>query len=498
MKDIHGDLPVQPVILSAAVLLLLGVANADSRYGVVHGDRLEYLEEGGFGWTRMDFVWNGIEPQNGTFKFDELDRYVDNCTAHGIRILAILDYSAEWASSAPENWSNRDRFPPKHLSDWEEYVFETVTHFKGRVTHWEVWNEPNIRYFWLPKQDPREYSRLLRSTYATAKKADPECTILIGGIIGFDVDYLRKVYEQGSSMYFDVVSLHPYLGNDPFDLGNFSGNMSAVKALISEFGDSNKEIWFTEMGWPTSENTSKEDQAAYLIRGYVLSLAVGADKLFWFNLNAAPPPEGSSGLIEHDLTPRPAFWAHKAFAGIVGQARYDRKIEIKAGIHAHLFHESGQYTLVLWHPNRSIEIKLRMDSKESTPKVFNMVGDGMDVVLKGRSLKLEASPYPLFISNLTEKDVKAIESRAAWILPLAFVLIVLVIGGTVFRLRPTRRPTEVGGERKEGPRKRHARRQPDVPGECRKRFVKTVCLKCRHYVIQGGRGYCRKFALDLE
>ena len=365
------------------------------------------------------------------------------------------------------------------------------------MTHWEVWNEPNIRYFWLPEQDPKEYFQLLRLTYLTAKKADPECTILNGGIIGYDVEYLRGVYEQSGSRYFDVVSIHPYLGNDPFDLGTYSENMSAVKALISEFGDSHKEMWFTEMGWSTSENLSKLDQAAYLTRAYVLSLAMGADKMFWFNLNAAPPPEGSSGLIEHDLTPRPVFWAHKAYTEIVGEADYDQRIQMKQGVHAHLFRKSEEYVMVLWHPNETVDIGLNVKSKQSNPQVFDMLGERMDVSPKGRSLLLQASPHPIFISNLTEEDVKAITSKTTWILPISLILLLIVGGTLAYRRKPRGVIISRSEAEEKRPKKRRARKD-DIPAECEKTFIKTVCLKCKHYVIQAGKGHCRKFGLDLE
>jgi len=466
---------------------------ADSRYGVVHGDRLDFVVRGGFGWTRMDFVWNAVEPENGTFNFEELDRYVDNCSKSGVKVLAILDYSAEWASSGPENWIGRDRFPPKYLSDWEEYVYETVKHFRGKVDAFEVWNEPNIRYFWFPQADPRAYSKLLRSAYLAAKRANPNCTVVIGGTIGFDIDYLRQVYTQGGGRYFDVMAVHPYPAQ-PFDLCNFSAGMGSLRELMSQYGDSKKEIWITEIGWSTSQNVSKEDQAAYLVRSYVVALAEGVSKFFWFNLNAEPPPKGSSGLIEHDLTPRPAFWAHRALVDLVGQGEYEGAINPKPGVEAHLFRRPDGHVLVLWDPNQTLDVRLRMASRRSKPQVFNMVGEAMNVPLKNGALLLKASPQPIFISHLTDKDVKALSCPFSWASLAAVLGVLLATLGLYVAVRKGKGPAG----RPQGKKPRRSRPKSDVPPNCEKVFKKSICLKCKHYVIQGGKGYCREFGLELD
>lgn len=473
-------------------------AAGGSRYGVVHGDRPGILVEGGFGWTRMDFNWNAIEPENGTFTFDQYDSFVENCTRAGIRILAILDYSANWASSGPENWPERDRFPPKHLSDWEDYVFATVTHFKDKVKHWEVWNEPNIRYFWFPKADPKEYFQLLRSAYLTAKKADPECTVLIGGVIGFDVRFLREVYVLGGSRYFDVMAIHPYM-DKPYDVTNFTGNMSALRALMAEFGDSKKEIWFTELSWTPSANVSMDDQAAYLVRSYVVAFAEGADKLFWFNLNAAPAPEESSGLIERDLTPRPAFWAHKALVDSVGEAQYERRLRLKGGVEAHLFRRGeDEHVLVTWSPNSSVDLNLRLASDRTDPELLDMLGQPHEHNRRGRSLLFKASPYPVFITRLTDRDVSSMEGKGGFGVLSAVAITGVACLCMVAFVRRRRRAPSLGPSAKMaegGPRRAKAR---DVPAECERSFKDTVCLKCRHYVVRGGRGHCERFNLQLE
>ena len=128
--------------IAASALLAASASPSDPRlekadrwaFGVNHGHNFSIMVEGGLLWHRQDFTWNAIEPENGTFIFDQYDQVVEEATQAGVRILGILDYSAEWASSAPTIWTDgRDRAPPKNLEDWKEYVYKTVEHFKGTV-----------------------------------------------------------------------------------------------------------------------------------------------------------------------------------------------------------------------------------------------------------------------------------------------------------------------------------------------------------------------------
>lgn len=55
-------------------------------------------------------------------------------------------------------------------------------HFAGRVSHWEVWNEPNVKGFWRPAvPNPEEYVRLLAETVPILRANVPDVTV-IGGV----------------------------------------------------------------------------------------------------------------------------------------------------------------------------------------------------------------------------------------------------------------------------------------------------------------------------
>jgi hypothetical protein len=60
---------------------------------------IELMKEAGVGWVRIDFLWDDIESRPQEFNFTKYDYIVDLCNKNNLNILAILDYSATWATA---------------------------------------------------------------------------------------------------------------------------------------------------------------------------------------------------------------------------------------------------------------------------------------------------------------------------------------------------------------------------------------------------------------
>ena len=128
-------------------------------------------------WVRLhdfgDFChWRVVEPEKGTFVWRDAE--IDDLRNRGFMILANLGHPPLWAGRPhpPEqdhgSWTSA---PPRDVAEWENYVFKTVEHFRGRVRHWEVWNEPCWQGFF--SGTPEEYAELLKVAYRAIKRADP-------------------------------------------------------------------------------------------------------------------------------------------------------------------------------------------------------------------------------------------------------------------------------------------------------------------------------------
>ena len=69
--------------------------------------------------------------------------------------------------------------PPIHNNEqkmaWKNYVYAVVEHFKGRITYYEIWNEPNASSF-NKNATPEQYGNIVKVARDAVKKANPNAT----------------------------------------------------------------------------------------------------------------------------------------------------------------------------------------------------------------------------------------------------------------------------------------------------------------------------------
>lgn len=202
-------------------------------------EEIRLMKEAGIGWARADFSWTGVQGKDGAWHFENLDETVAWAGDGGVKLLPILNYDTPWASPAHE-----------HIDLWLEYVRRVVGRYKDRLRHWEVWNEPNLKNFWRDDPDPVTYTKLLKATYAEIKKIDPGLVVLLGGLAGLPWDYIEGIYEAGGAKFFDVMNVHPYQYPRSPERP-LVPSLDKLRQLMTRYGDGDKPVWITEIGWPT-------------------------------------------------------------------------------------------------------------------------------------------------------------------------------------------------------------------------------------------------------
>jgi GH35 family endo-1,4-beta-xylanase len=84
------------------------------------------------------------------------------------------------------------------VADWKRFVGTLVGHYKGRIRHWLIIDEP----YHIFTAD--EYAKLLRAAYEAAKEADPDCRVAIHG--GYNSRFLERILELQGAKYLDLIS----------------------------------------------------------------------------------------------------------------------------------------------------------------------------------------------------------------------------------------------------------------------------------------------------
>jgi hypothetical protein len=281
------------------------------------------MKEAGAGWVRMDFLWQDIEPAAGDFNFEKYDMIVDLLNKNDIKILGILNYSADWASSCRQ-WN----CPPEYNELFVKYAVKTAEHFKGRVKYWEVWNEPDSPTYWRDQDGLKSYCILLKEVYLALKKVDSDCKVLNGGLAR-GLSSINHLYENGAKDYFDIMNVHYFAS--PLHRGAINGVFSFAKLthkVMKRNGDSGKKIWITEIGcpgvrrwekvkeWWLGKNPTERQQAEWVKEVYRgLLKDKNVEKVFWSFLRDCKEHWNNGidyfGLVRWDFSKKPAFKAYR-------------------------------------------------------------------------------------------------------------------------------------------------------------------------------------------
>ncbi len=287
--------------------------------------------------ARVTYYWSDIEPTDGVWQFAVYDELVKRATDANIPILGILGYAmkrvAVAAADLPGDPWALSFCPPDDLEQFATFAGMVAARYP-QVRYWEIWNEPNIDYFWRPSPDPARYLELLRRSYVAVKAANPNAVVLLGGLAtgagGGQVSpesFLESVYQGGGKNYFDAVAFHPYdIGMSPDSY--LADSVNSVHHVMTRYADGNKPVWITEIGWFVGTGgsaISEAQQADYLSRAFAILYNLDyVERVYWYNLKdysnpstpvtpspatACGPSVGTPvdyGLFRYDGSPRPA------------------------------------------------------------------------------------------------------------------------------------------------------------------------------------------------
>jgi hypothetical protein len=140
--------------------------------------QLDRLAAAGVESVRLELDWNLVEPEPEAFTWGLFDGLVEAAQARGLEVVLVLGPCAEWAVDpawqVPEEELSNSI--PKSLDVWQRYVRESVGHFRGRVTHWQVRRHPSAPNF---RGARAEYRALFLAAAEEAQRADPAARVVL-------------------------------------------------------------------------------------------------------------------------------------------------------------------------------------------------------------------------------------------------------------------------------------------------------------------------------
>lgn len=290
----------------------------------------------GVKWARVQTGWCRCETVKGQYDFTWLDEVVDALIGIGVQPWFNVGYGNKlYTPEAPE--TTAVGWVPENSDEarqgWGAFVRALARHYKGRVRHFEIWNEPNVMPFWRPgKPTPEAYVAFIRRTSEVLRQELPGCVVIGGGFGGFPTDFLKASLEQGLAQHVDRIAYHPYA---LIPEKNYRQNVEAWRTMLAQ-AKLGTDLWQGECGCPSTATSTgalsqykwdESRQARWLLRRVINDLRLELEHISWYHTcdqagyRLVGYPEGKSGayfglLRMDDYSPKPSYYGYQTMCAL--------------------------------------------------------------------------------------------------------------------------------------------------------------------------------------
>jgi polysaccharide biosynthesis protein PslG len=363
-----------------AVVLALGVFAASAAavpanfFGVVpqsslNQEQFTTLKQGGVKEMRVAMIWGSMQPKRGvTPEWSQFDPVVEQAAKSGIELLPFVIGAPSWAvpmAKVPGTTALAPaRLPATGTGGtaWSTFLKAAVARYGANGTFWsenpmvpdkpieawQIWNEPNFKYF-VAKPNPTEYGKLVKLSSTAIKSVDPTAQIVLAGLFSkpagarylngkkvvhatspnyFASYFLEQMYKTnaGIKSSFQGVALHPYVAR----YRQLPAEIEEVRGVMTREGDAAKGLWITELGWsseppqgPSNVFAVGTSGQARELKGAFTLLSQDAAKfrlrhVYWFSVDDAAETCNfcnGSGLFKKGFVPKKSWTEFTKFTG---------------------------------------------------------------------------------------------------------------------------------------------------------------------------------------
>ena len=285
---------------------------------------------------RMNMLWSVVEKRQGTYDWSAFDQLNTMFKLHGMKPLWVILSAPCWAQPNPAGcYAGNDKLrpAPAYYDELARFSAAAAARY-GNAIGFEVWNEPNYPRFWggdMP--DPADYSNMFKQVADAIHTGAPGMPVATGGLsphadsdrnaIGFS-NFVAAMYANGAAQKADAIGIHPYasVGPDEDYIADVRVYLGKIVGAMRAAGDATTPMWATEYGISTTgpHAFSPDQQATALADIFNMMRRVDSIPLVITNGLVDNPGlaerEGGWGLVNPDLTRKPAFCALNAVRGL--------------------------------------------------------------------------------------------------------------------------------------------------------------------------------------
>jgi hypothetical protein len=329
-------------------------------------EQFQRLGRGGVESIRIPIGWPSVQPSKGSsFDWSGFDNQIEEAAKAGIKVLPFLTGAPEWAVPGKRVPGAGGLKAPARLpvsgaarTGWAAFLTAAVARYgptgsfwsehpgvpKRPIREWQIWNEPNFKYF-IAKPNPAEYGQLVKISSTALRAADPGAQAVLAGLFArpkgardrrtgkhkslnwYASDFVDVMYKRtpGIKTKFRAAALHPYTifaRELPEVVEEFRNTLAANH-------DSAKNLLVTELGWSSgpknsgnlfAKGPSGQAKELKIALGKLRSKQVAwrLSSVFWFSVDDLPGACNfcdGSGLFGPGFVPKPSWFSYVRFAG---------------------------------------------------------------------------------------------------------------------------------------------------------------------------------------
>jgi len=258
---------------------------------------IEIFNRLGADYVRIGVSWSLLERADGDWDFSRYDQSIIKAARSKRSIILMLSYDH------PKVRQRNDRHPyirGEYIPEFLTYVEKVYERWGELIAGFEIWNEPNMNLFWGGSDS--EFFQLCRKTVSYLKTIAPEMPIAVGSVmlnpwVG-GRSYVRKLLDAGILEEADALSIHPY----GYWIPSQAKRVAGVRKDMDDRGYDSKELWITEVGYPTKSlypyRVTVKALPLKIAECLIRLSAAGADMVSWYQLYTTIDDERNSRGFE--------------------------------------------------------------------------------------------------------------------------------------------------------------------------------------------------------
>ena len=305
----------------------------------------------GVKWVRIQSGWARTEKEKGVYDFAWLDRIVDELRVRGLTPWIDLCYGNGLYTPEANHYFGAVGCVPNNseeaLQAWQDYVYALVNHYRGKVSCYEVWNEPDGKWCWKKGPDGKEYGRFVLGTAKAVKKADESAQVFGGVLYSRDLKFVDDALAAGMAGCIDALTFHEYTPSEV----TLQERVDALRALCAAYnpkikiiqGESGSQSDSRGAGAMHGAAWTPRRQAKQLLRHGVADLISRVEFTSYFScmdmieaLNGTNDNKSSyldygyfgvlgadfdeNGFASGEYTPKPSYYAYQNLCAMMAES----------------------------------------------------------------------------------------------------------------------------------------------------------------------------------